>query len=53
MQYKSVSMSEPEFDLALMRDARLKPLALDPRATWLWSADGVRILWANAAAAAA
>lgn len=30
----------------------LVPLVADKRAAWLWSADGARILWANAAGAA-
>ncbi len=46
-------MSEPEFDPAVVRDPRLKPHATGVRAAWLWSADATRVLWANAAAAAA
>jgi PAS domain S-box-containing protein len=41
---------EPE--LALLRHPRLAALATSAWPTWLWSADGSRILWANAVGAA-
>ena len=37
-------------ELCAMND--LVQLAADKRAAWLWSADGARILWTNAAGAA-
>jgi PAS domain S-box-containing protein len=43
-------MTEPFF--ALTRDPRLSPHATSAAAAWLWSADGTRILWANASGAA-
>lgn len=39
-------------DLALLRNRRIAVLATSARPAWLWSADGSRILWANAAGAA-
>jgi PAS domain S-box-containing protein len=39
-------------ELALLRDPRLAALATSAWPVWLWSADGSRILWANAVAAA-
>ena len=35
-----------------LHDPRLKPLALSPLPTWLWSQDATRVLWANPTAAA-
>ncbi|MEP5419519.1 MAG: PAS domain-containing sensor histidine kinase, partial [Roseibium sp.] len=37
-------------DLSAIKD--LAELVADPRAAWLWSADGAKVLWANAAGAA-
>jgi PAS domain S-box-containing protein len=39
-------------ELAPLRDPRLAALATGAWPVWLWSADGSRILWANAAGAA-
>ena len=39
-------------ELAPLRDPRLAALATSAWPAWLWSADGVRILWANAVGAA-
>ena len=41
-----------ERELALLRHPRLAALATSAWAAWLWSADGARILWANAVGAA-
>ncbi|MGB6540393.1 MAG: hypothetical protein WBF03_05880, partial [Xanthobacteraceae bacterium] len=45
-----------ESDFAPLRDPRLSAqlaeCATGPSPAWLWSADGSRILWANAAGAA-
>src|SRR5580692_3255777 len=45
-------MTFVESELALLRDPRLAALATSPWPAWLWSADGSRIMWANAAGAA-
>jgi PAS domain S-box-containing protein len=45
-------MSIVESDLALLRHPRLAALATSGWPAWLWSADGSRILWANAVGAA-
>jgi PAS domain S-box-containing protein len=45
-------MSIVERELALLRHPRLAALATSAWPAWLWSADGSRILWANAAGAA-
>jgi PAS domain S-box-containing protein len=45
-------MSGSGFQLSLLRDGRLAPLATSALPAWLWSTDGNRILWANAAGAA-
>jgi PAS domain S-box-containing protein len=45
-------MSVVERELALLRHPRLAALATSAWPAWLWSADGSRILWANAAGAA-
>ena len=45
-------MSGSGFQLSLVRDSRLAPLATSALPAWLWSTDGNRILWANAAGAA-
>jgi PAS domain S-box-containing protein len=39
--------------LGYLRDARIAPHAIGAAPAWLWAADGSRILWANAAGAAA
>src|SRR5271157_2924483 len=39
-------------ELAPLRDPRLAVLATGASPAWLWSADGSRILWANAVGAA-
>jgi PAS domain S-box-containing protein len=41
-----------ESELALLRNPRLAALATSAWPAWLWSADGSRILWANAVGAA-
>ena len=41
-----------ESELALLRHPRLAALATSAWPAWLWSADGSRILWANAVGAA-
>ena len=41
-----------DFELAPLRDPRLVVLATNAWPAWLWSADGARILWANAVGAA-
>src|SRR6476620_5151700 len=46
-------MSGPGFQLSLLRDGRLAPLATSALPAWLWRPDGTRILWANAAGVAA
>jgi PAS domain S-box-containing protein len=38
--------------LGYLRDPRIAPYALAAAPAWLWTADGARILWANAAGAA-
>ena len=45
-------MSNGGSEGALLRDPRLAPLATREWPAWLWSADGSRILWANATGAA-
>src|ERR1700678_886310 len=49
-------MSNVESEFALSRDARLSAQLVDHATSaspaWLWSADGSRILWANAVGAA-
>jgi PAS domain S-box-containing protein len=45
-------MSQSEFQLALLRDERLAPVATSALPAWLWSADASRILWANPIGAA-
>jgi PAS domain S-box-containing protein len=45
-------MSIVEREFALLRHPRLAALATSAWPAWLWSADGSRILWANAAGAA-
>jgi hypothetical protein len=45
-------MSGSGFQLSLLRDSRLAPLATSALPAWLWSTDGNRIVWANAAGAA-
>jgi PAS domain S-box-containing protein len=46
-----VLMISPASDL--LREPRLEPHAFAAAPAWLWTADGKRILWANAAGAAA
>jgi PAS domain S-box-containing protein len=41
-----------ESELALLRHPRVAALATSTRPSWLWSADGSRLLWANAVGAA-
>ena len=41
-----------ERELGLLRHPRLAAVATHAWPAWLWSADGSRILWANAAGAA-
>ena len=41
-----------DLEFAPLRDPRLAPLATSAWPVWLWSADGSRILWANAVGAA-
>src|SRR6516162_3021526 len=45
-------MSNGGSEGTLLRDPRLAPLATREWPAWLWSADGSRILWANATGAA-
>ena len=45
-------MSMVERELALLRHSRLAVLATSAWPAWLWSADGSRMLWANAVGAA-
>src|SRR5260370_39006885 len=45
-------MSGSGFQLSLLRDGRLAPLATSALPAWLWSTDGNRIVWATAAGAA-
>src|SRR5262249_37288934 len=45
-------MSNGGSEGALLRHPRLAPLATREWPAWLWSADGSRILWANATGAA-
>ena len=45
-------MSIVEKELALLRHPRLAALATSAWPAWLWSADGARIAWSNAAGAA-
>ncbi|HYA07154.1 MAG TPA: PAS domain-containing sensor histidine kinase [Xanthobacteraceae bacterium] len=45
-------MSIVEKELALLRHPRLAALATSAWPAWLWSADGARIVWSNAAGAA-
>ena len=45
-------MSGSGFQLSLLRDGRLAPLATSALPAWLWRPDGSRILWANATGAA-
>lgn len=44
-------MSDADFQLYGIRDPRLAVHATSGTPAWLWSADGARILWANAAGA--
>jgi signal transduction histidine kinase len=45
-------MTFVESELALLRDPRLAALATSAWPAWLWSADALQILWANAVGAA-
>ncbi|MET0629338.1 MAG: PAS domain S-box protein [Xanthobacteraceae bacterium] len=45
-------MSQSGFQLALLRDERLAPIATSALPAWLWSVDASRILWANPTGAA-
>lgn len=44
-------MSAPDFMLRALRDARLAAHALGPNGAWLFTPDGARLLWTNAAGA--
>ncbi|WP_065753205.1 PAS domain-containing protein [Bradyrhizobium paxllaeri] len=44
-------MTEAEFQWRALGDPRLAAYAASPLPAWLWTADGKRILWANAAGA--
>lgn len=46
-------MGDPVFLSLMVADPRLAQLAIGATPAWLWSTDGSRILWCNAAAAAA
>jgi PAS domain S-box-containing protein len=45
-------MTEPDPQLAYLRDSRLAAHALTPAPVWLWDTDAEHILWANPAGAA-
>ena len=45
------TMNNAEFQLQEPGDPRLTAYAASPLPAWLWSADGVRILWTNPAGA--
>ncbi|MGZ3308547.1 MAG: PAS domain-containing sensor histidine kinase, partial [Xanthobacteraceae bacterium] len=45
-------MSGSGFQLSLLRDGRLAPVATSAFPAWLWSTDGTHIVWANATGAA-
>ncbi len=45
----AVAMNDAEFQLREAGDSRLTAYATSPLPAWLWTADGKRILWANAA----
>jgi PAS domain S-box-containing protein len=47
-----MSVAAPDI-LALTRDPRLSPHAMSAIPAWLWAVDASRVLWANAAGAAA
>jgi PAS domain S-box-containing protein len=47
-----MSVAAPDI-LDLTRDQRLAPHAMSAIPAWLWAADGKRVIWANAAGAAA
>ncbi|TAK47979.1 MAG: PAS domain-containing protein [Xanthobacteraceae bacterium] len=47
-----MSDSGTEIQLRGLRDARLAALAAAAKPAWLWSIDGARVIWANAAGAA-
>src|SRR3954471_4176189 len=44
-----VAMNEAEFQRLASSDPRLAAYAASPLPAWLWTADGRRILWTNAA----
>ena len=46
------AMSELHPGFEFLRDPRISVHATSPLATWLWSPDGSKILWANAVGAA-
>ena len=46
------AMSGSGFQLSLLRDGRLAPVATSAFPAWLWSTDGTHIVWANATGAA-
>jgi PAS domain S-box-containing protein len=45
-------MSGSGFQLSLLRNGRLAPVATSAFPAWLWSTDGTHIVWANATGAA-
>ena len=46
------AMSGSGFQLSLLRDGRLAPVATSAFPAWLWRTDGTHIVWANATGAA-
>jgi PAS domain S-box-containing protein len=46
-----IAMKDAEFQWRALGDRRLAAYAASPLPAWLWTADGKRILWANAAGA--
>lgn len=48
---KSCVMSDAEFQIQALGDARLADHATSALPAWLWAADGARVLWANPAGA--
>ncbi|MFN5528924.1 hypothetical protein, partial [Bradyrhizobium sp.] len=46
-------MNHADFELQALSDPRLAVHAVGSLPAWLWSADGSRVLWANAMAARA
>ncbi|MDI1267206.1 MAG: PAS domain-containing sensor histidine kinase, partial [bacterium] len=44
-------MNDADFQVQALGDPRIAAYAASPLPAWLWSADGARVLWANAAGA--